>query len=466
MPALNNGAKRALVITEYLTPVNAVASIRWTKLIKYLTKDLGYEIDVLTNRKSYSPKTVFDPLYKYDKSMEKDGAYIVHLTEAAPGLEERLINGIYWLALKRGARESYSSGSSRDSAKASTSASSDSIFRRSTKKRVTDFLQRRLNASRYRSVSRKPVDWARYDVVVSSFGPDWVHKIAYKSKRAKKDVVWIADYRDALAYSANTSTEKNLSFAKRWTALADCVTAVSQGVIDNLNLPRGQKYVVIPNGFDPEDLANTERERDEKFRLVYTGALYLETNAKRDMSPLFDVLSSLIADKLVDPEYLVVEYAGPTEDLFWMQASKAPNVPVVSYGMLPRGDALALQRSASGLVLATWNTKDAGGVVTGKVFEYFAAGVPIVGLCSGDVPDSVTKTMLEKSSTGFCYEEAVGDRSLYGLREYILNLYNEWLSDGITTCNANQDYIESFSYEVLASQMNEVIQAAWKVNHD
>ena len=47
---------KVLLIAEYIAPVNAIASIRWTKISKYLVLHHQASIDLLTNEKNFSGK--------------------------------------------------------------------------------------------------------------------------------------------------------------------------------------------------------------------------------------------------------------------------------------------------------------------------------------------------------------------------------------------------------------------------
>ena len=44
---------RLLIVAQYIAPTQSIASIRWTKLAKYLRQTGAYQISVLTNEKHY-----------------------------------------------------------------------------------------------------------------------------------------------------------------------------------------------------------------------------------------------------------------------------------------------------------------------------------------------------------------------------------------------------------------------------
>lgn len=64
--------KKILIICEYIAPVQAIASVRWTKIAKYIKRCHEVEISILTNKKNYDDKqsvvpiSIEDPLLKLD----------------------------------------------------------------------------------------------------------------------------------------------------------------------------------------------------------------------------------------------------------------------------------------------------------------------------------------------------------------------------------------------------------------
>lgn len=50
---------KILLVSEYIAPVQAIASIRWSKLTKYLKQHHNAGVDVLTNVKRYGPMAGF-----------------------------------------------------------------------------------------------------------------------------------------------------------------------------------------------------------------------------------------------------------------------------------------------------------------------------------------------------------------------------------------------------------------------
>jgi glycosyltransferase involved in cell wall biosynthesis len=73
------------------------------------------------------------------------------------------------------------------------------------------------------------------------------------------------------------------------------------------------------------------------------------------------------------------------------------------HGHVSREVALSAQAEAHLLLLLESPRSDARGVLTGKVFEYIASGVPILSL--GSRRDSAIGRLLAQTGTGLCTED-------------------------------------------------------------
>ena len=132
---------------------------------------------------------------------------------------------------------------------------------------------------------------------------------------------------------------------------------------------------MIYNGYDHEDqLPEAISQSDKIVRLVYTGELY---NGKRDLSPLFQAISTLLKEQKIQPEDIEIIYAGKSGDCFVSQISCFPGIKYTNCGFISRQDALALQSGADLLLLASWCEPNEKEVLTGKFFEYLQMKKPI-----------------------------------------------------------------------------------------
>lgn len=448
-----------LIISEFIAPCNAVASIRWTKLGKYLAKDHDCTVDILTNEKDFHSSGLLATRSAFDKTLSADLTWFdtVHtFKDGAIVKGTNLVRNALWDRMHQKERPSQTNVAlpkTHRSPKASTTII-NSIYPLFLKLREKTMV---------RNALKEQIDWNRYDVIISSFSPKWTHLIANRIQQRNPRIVWIADYRDALVYSSDTSTASNREFASRVTASANCITAVSQPTLDNLFLPTKTNTLVLPNGFDPEESACRKRIRTDKFLITYTGTLYRNGDSISDLTPLLQALEQLIAASKISASDIEFVYCGMSESLFVEQVARFPSIPWKSMGQLSRSEALALQSRSSLLALCVWNTATSQGVVTGKLFEYLTSSVPIACLCSGTIPHSQIKGMIEASNAGFCFEEASRGTDLPKLASFVQNAYDQWMSTGMTKADANEGFIRSYGYDKLASNLFEELERLqWK----
>ncbi|MCP1198059.1 hypothetical protein [Notoacmeibacter sp. MSK16QG-6] len=246
------------------------------------------------------------------------------------------------------------------------------------------------------------------DVVVSTYGPSASHLIASDMKKANPSLHWVADYRDLWSQkhlgevterSRNESRETELAAVGRY---ADSLTAVSNDMVQQLGDLTSKPVRMFPNGFDiDEDLVRKRlrepiRQPIGTLRIVYTGMIY---KGHRDPVPLLDALASLAAKGKLAPESVTVDFYGARVDVARELSQNPKYAPFIRVmGHVSRQQALDAQRNAWLLLLLESSETEARGVLTGKIFEYIAAGRPI--LCVGSRPDFEIGRVLSQTGTG------------------------------------------------------------------
>ena len=78
------------------------------------------------------------------------------------------------------------------------------------------------------------------------------------------------------------------------------------------------------------------------------------------------------------------------------------------YNHIPRSEALEIQRKADLLLLLSSSEEISRGVLSGKIFEYIAAGRPI--LCIGGRKDFEISEVLELTKTGLVFDKHEGEK--------------------------------------------------------
>lgn len=432
--------RKILVVSKFIAPTQAVASIRWTKLMKYLYRMGEYEIAVLTDEKKYDG--VGGNTFHRDRILEK----------------EMTVFSQYHVIPDSMALRKYYSLKSRysDYAMPATVPPEVSVKRQTVYEIMhdcKDWMQYR-QAVAY--IKAHP-EILECDILITSYGPLWTHLVGEWIKKRKSEICWIADYRDPY-FSEVTPTLVKLwrqNFAKHHTSSASLVTTVSKELLPMLRIPKQQDTMVLTNGFDPEEALMPQKS--ERFSLLYTGTMYNEGTHKYDLTPIFEVLKQLIDCGEIDAADISLEYAGGQGGLFYSQAESCGlGDKVKDYGILEREDAALLRQKAAVLLLCTWNTTEERGILTGKLFEYMLSQKPILATCTGDVPNCEIKEILHNGRLGFCYE-ICKPININGLTNQIRNAYQQWKQQGVPFFQPNEAYVAQFSHPVLAERLHQYI---------
>ena len=229
----------------------------------------------------------------------------------------------------------------------------------------------------------------RFDCVITSSPPESAHAIG--AALQKRGVPWVADVRDAWTFeplrpafpiAAQRRLDERLE--RRWLGAADRVVCVSRPAADDLRDRGIADPLLIPNGWDtetaPEPRSDSTGLLDpDRFSIVYTGRF---GSYGRDPRPLVEGLRRLAGESPDLAARLELVVAGPltADEAALLRADLAP-ARIVIAGSLERERALALQREADALLLIAHPTRSQ--LLNIKLFEYLAAGRPIIALAAG-----------------------------------------------------------------------------------
>lgn len=229
----------------------------------------------------------------------------------------------------------------------------------------------------------------QFDCIVTSSPTESTHVLGIALRRLA--LGWVADFRDGWAFEPSRrpfptrgQRELHRALERRVVRSADVITAVSRPIVDDMSRRLGTAATWIPNGWDPAvagDLParNAEPIERGRFTIVHTGRLTGPWG--RDPRPLLDAVARLRSDRPEMVDRLRIVLAGNL-DTTERELIDTPALRglVRHVGYLPRRDALALQRRADALLLVTSGHHSSE--ATSKLFEYLAAGRPIIALAA------------------------------------------------------------------------------------
>jgi glycosyltransferase involved in cell wall biosynthesis len=251
--------------------------------------------------------------------------------------------------------------------------------------------------------ARRLVAERQIDCVVSSGPPHSTHVLARLLGPHRP--AWIADLRDGWRFEAlrppwptRGQDRLDATLERRTLQAADAVIGVTGPIADDARARLGVLSAHVPNGWSRElapqrNCHQPARLDRDRVNLVYTGTL--SGPRGRDPRPLFAAMRRLAAQRPVAASRLRVVLAGRLgtgEERLLRTLDLGDAVTYV--GSLSRPAAAVLQREADALLLLTGpgHTSEA----TGKLFEYLAAGRPILALARGNVAARI----IEETRTG------------------------------------------------------------------
>ncbi len=203
---------------------------------------------------------------------------------------------------------------------------------------------------------------------------------------------WVADFRDGWCYEPlrrpwPTQAQERLDGAleRRVVRNADGVIGATRPIAEDLSARLGIAATHIPNGWDPRrDMCTTKASEVElepgTVSVVHTGKL--GGDVWRDPEPLFTAMRWIALHSPDAARRLRLVLAGPLDPRLRELLENADGTGVQYVGQLSREGSLALQRDADALLLVT--SPHHVSHATGKLFEYLAAGKPIIVLARGN----------------------------------------------------------------------------------
>jgi glycosyltransferase involved in cell wall biosynthesis len=399
---------RLLVIAYYFPPSGGAGVQRVLKWVKYL-RDFGVEPTVLTVEAGAYPKT--------DATLARDvpDGVAVHRTRSLDPF------GAY----------AKLTGRSRQQAVAETSGHLGGDTRGAER------FARWVRANIFVPDAR--VGWVPFavqrglrllrdepfDAMLTSGPPHSVHLTGW-ALHARTGIPWIADFRDPwtdINYYDELPRSDAALATDRWLERsvlerATRVVTVSPGW-RNLLLGKGDRdpadFAVIQNGFDPEDFGSAQEPPEDRFTFVYVGSLY----GSRNPDALWRALASLRSrDEVPKLRLRLVGRIGADVlaelERFGLDTI-TEHVPYV-----PHDEAVREMQRATVLLLTVESYRHERGNLTGKVYEYLAAGRPILALgpVEGDAADLLRDTgagrMLDRDDAA-------------GVAAYVREMYEAWV---------------------------------------
>ncbi len=284
------------------------------------------------------------------------------------------------------------------------------------------------------------------DAVITTSPPGSIHFVGAAVQKAT-GARWLADLRDPLVANqhrrADTTATRarqaaNLQLARLVSRWADAVSCVSEAIADEVRglEPRGIVRT-IANGCDFDDFAGLEYRPAARFRITHTGSFF----GRRDPRPFLQAFHDSGLDA-------VARFVGDfrSSDREWAESLElGDRLQFLQYA--PRAESLRLQRDSEALLLLVPDADGRGkGVLSGKVFEYVAAGRPILAVVP---PDGAAAELIRETGAGV----VVAPDDVGGMRAALEELHGRFVNGGLPSVTLAKRDEERLSRRARVEEM-------------
>ena len=236
---------------------------------------------------------------------------------------------------------------------------------------------------------RTLIEREQIKTIITTGPPHSMHLIGLGLKQHHPDIRWLADFRDpwtSIEYYdrmrlGRRADHKHRYLERQVLQTADTVITVSPSWAAMFGKLRGGEVGVITNGYDPADFASAPPEADRELTICHVGTLAMDRNPVAFWS-----LLSAIADSHPGiGSRLTIKLLGSTDPAVIRHLSES-GLKYVDLGYRDHRQAVSEMRSAHFLLLLINQAvaENVQGRIPGKVFEYLAAGRPVIAVSDED----------------------------------------------------------------------------------
>ena len=226
---------------------------------------------------------------------------------------------------------------------------------------------------------------------------------------------------------------------------ANCILSIGKTMSDEFSemyfkatQKKSDKFKVITNGFDDENLGAESIIKDKKFSIAHIGTLVKDRNPEG----LWKVLREIVKENIEFENQLEIKLVGKIDIYVREQIEKYELIKYLNkIDYLPHDEVIKEQKRSKVLLLLVNNTKNAKGILTGKFFEYMASQTPVLAI--GPTDGDLAQIMNE---TGVGVISDFNDENT--LKINILNLFNN------STQERNNLAVQNYSRKKLSEKLS------------
>lgn len=426
-------SKKVLIITYYWPPSGGSGVQRWLKFVKYLPQ-FGWQPFVFTPE-----NPAFDTK---DESLLKDvppETEVLHFPIWEPyGLFNKL------------------SGGKSGNMNANSAPKADSLF-----KKISIWIRGNI------FIPDPRVFWVRPSVsflndflreqkirtIITTGPPHSVHLIGLRLKKKNPSLKWISDFRDPWSEWGFLDTIKvgglarrlHKSLERKVLQMADRVTTITPFYVRHFQRLGDRPVTLLTNGYDADDFEGFTLQRPDKFVIRHMGIV----NEKCNPVPFMEAVASLCKSNSELREAVQIDFVGQVNETFKAYVQQHPILKSVTRftAPVPHKEVIKLYERSAVLLLILTGYKDAEGYMPGKLFEYSATGLPIIGVgpTEGDAAN-----FFKESKLGTMI--ASDDSS--SIQQLVMAHFTDWKNEQKTIASPSTHY----SRKAMTEKLTQLLQ--------
>lgn len=297
----------------------------------------------------------------------------------------------------------------------------------------------------------------KINTLVTTGPPHSIHLIGLKLKEKIPSLRWIADFRDPWSqwgfldsvYCGRLARKIHKLLEKKVLKSAHEVITVTPFYQRQLQELSGRKVHLVTNGYDCDDFEDFKMAKTEQFVIRHVGFI----SESRDPQPFMQALSELLRERKELANSIRVDFVGEVHPLFKERYStcKELSAVITFTPSVPHKEISNIYAYSSLLLLILSGYKDAEGYLTGKIFEYLATGLPILGIGpeNGDAAE-----LLKIAGAGKIFDPV----NIADIKDYILAIFDTWRAANIPVIN-KADNIALYARKELTGRLVDILES-------
>lgn len=294
-----------------------------------------------------------------------------------------------------------------------------------------------------------------FDLIFASAPPYTAHLVGGGLARSS-GLPLVLDFRDDWvgnprhAYPTRLHRALSSFLERRALQSADRIIVINEIIRRNLaarnpDAAASHEAVVIPQGFDPDDLRVAPSipglpAHADTFTLVYCGVFYDAQSPEPFLRALADVVTRRAGLK----SRIKAVFVGLLPESAKKLAEALGLAEAVHHtGYLPHHEAVACLRAADVLWMTVGRSEGAESISTSKLYEYFGTEKPILGL----VPPGAARDALSRYGAS----EVVDPDAISEISAGIERLFQLWTADRLP--RPARDFVDAFNRERLTERL-------------